>query len=690
MKTISVIALDSRASKFYAKQIKKLFGDYVNVYNYNVLEMTVVNMIRSDLYVITPDAFNNRNEIPNYIPLEAEISQLYVTFTWESIRTLQQIPSGTTAYFVNLTEKMVREATTTLNQLGINHINFIPFYPGSIPNKEITIAITPDEERYVPKHIKNIINLGQRSCTSNTMIEVALKLGLEHLLEHDNFKSYFSKIAASTFNFDLMITKTRKLESRFNILTEILDVGIIGINEKLEIFSANKNSEIITGLPKKFLLGKRCSELLPNIPFSECIKTKKKLEAKVIKINKENINIDIIPVIREEECIGAFAILQKFNDAENRQNKLRTQLIKTGYQAKYTFQDIIGESESITKIKKMLMKMSKKELPILLIGETGTGKELFAHAIHNASNRKDGPFLAINCAAMPDNLLESELFGYEEGAFTGAKKGGKIGLFEFAHNGTLFLDEVECMSTSLQVKLLRVLQEHEIMKIGGNKIININVRIIAATNEPLENKIKSGTFRKDLYYRLNTLPVLIPPLRDRDNDIFLLIENFKKKINAHFIFSEKVKFILKNYSWEGNIRELYNWIEYFNFTENSLIKQEDLPPTYNFNQTLNKKSKKFISTNENFKNIYEIFKNKNIIKEEYMAVLTLLHVAFKNNENYGRETILHNLKTNNINLSQKELRTILSILSDFQLIKVSKGRGGSKITKNGINYLENL
>ncbi|MDP0489046.1 MAG: sigma 54-interacting transcriptional regulator, partial [Fusobacterium sp. JB020] len=656
MKTISVIALDSRASKFYAKQIKKLFGDYVNVYNYNVLEMTVVNMIRSDLYVITPDAFNNRNEIPNYIPLEAEISQLYVTFTWESIRTLQQIPSGTTAYFVNLTEKMVREATTTLNQLGINHINFIPFYPGSIPNKEITIAITPDEERYVPKHIKNIINLGQRSCTSNTMIEIALKLGLEHLLEHDNFKSYFSKIAASTFNFDLMITKTRKLESRFNILTEILDVGIIGINEKLEIFSANKNSEIITGLPKKFLLGKRCSELLPNIPFSECIKTKKKLEAKVIKINKENINIDIIPVIREEECIGAFAILQKFNDAENRQNKLRTQLIKTGYQAKYTFQDIIGESESITKIKKMLMKMSKKELPILLIGETGTGKELFAHAIHNASNRKDGPFLAINCAAMPDNLLESELFGYEEGAFTGAKKGGKIGLFEFAHNGTLFLDEVECMSTSLQVKLLRVLQEHEIMKIGGNKIININVRIIAATNEPLENKIKSGTFRKDLYYRLNTLPVLIPPLRDRDNDIFLLIENFKKKINARFIFSEEVKFILKNYSWEGNIRELYNWIEYFNFTENSLIKQEDLPPTYNFNQTLNKKSKKFISTNENFKNIYEIFKNKNIIKEEYMAVLTLLHVAFKNNENYGRETILHNLKTNNINLSQKELR----------------------------------
>ena len=690
MKTISVIALDSRASKFYAKQIKKLFGDYVNVYNYNVLEMTVVNMIRSDLYVITPDAFNNRNEIPNYIPLEAEISQLYVTFTWESIRTLQQIPSGTTAYFVNLTEKMVREATTTLNQLGINHINFIPFYPGSIPNKEITIAITPDEERYVPKHIKNIINLGQRSCTSNTMIEVALKLGLEHLLEHDNFKSYFSKIAASTFNFDLMITKTRKLESRFNILTEILDVGIIGINEKLEIFSSNKNSEIITGLPKKFLLGKRCSELLPNIPFSECIKTKKKLEAKVIKINKENINIDIIPVIREEECIGAFAILQKFNDAENRQNKLRTQLIKTGYQAKYTFQDIIGESESITKIKKMLMKMSKKELPILLIGETGTGKELFAHAIHNASNRKDGPFLAINCAAMPDNLLESELFGYEEGAFTGAKKGGKIGLFEFAHNGTLFLDEVECMSTSLQVKLLRVLQEHEIMKIGGNKIININVRIIAATNEPLENKIKSGTFRKDLYYRLNTLPVLIPPLRDRDNDIFLLIENFKKKINAHFIFSEKVKFILKNYSWEGNIRELYNWIEYFNFTENSLIKQEDLPPTYNFNKTLNEKSKKFISTNENFKDIYEIFKNKNIIKEEYMAVLTLLHVAFKNNENYGRETILHNLKTNNINLSQKELRTILSILSDFQLIKVSKGRGGSKITKNGINYLENL
>ena len=217
-------------------------------------------------------------------------------------------------------------------------------------------------------------------------------------------------------------------------------------------------------------------------------------------------------MLRREDCIGAFAILQPFNDAENRQHELRNQLMHKGYRAKYTFEDVIGVSGEILRTKAILRRMAYTESPVLLIGETGTGKELFANAVHLASRREKGPFVAINCGAMPENLLESELFGYEEGAFTGAKKGGRPGLFEFAHHGTLFLDEVEGMSPALQVKLLRVLQEHEIMRVGGNKIISVDVRIVAATNESLEEKVRDGSFRRDLYYRLNTLPVLIPPL----------------------------------------------------------------------------------------------------------------------------------------------------------------------------------
>lgn len=186
--------------------------------------------------------------------------------------------------------------------------------------------------------------------------------------------------------------------------------------------------------------------------------------------------------------------------------------------------------------------------------------------------------MAINVAAMPENLLESELFGYEEGAFTGAKKGGRPGLFEFAHKGTLFLDEVEGMSQAMQVKLLRVLQEREIMRVGGNQIINVDVRIVAATNESLEEKVEEGSFRRDLYYRLNALPVLIPPLRERENDILLLIDHFRRQSGGSFSLSGEIRSILLKYSWPGNIRELQNVVDYFSFTGHKEVCMEDLPP----------------------------------------------------------------------------------------------------------------
>ncbi len=180
---------------------------------------------------------------------------------------------------------------------------------------------------------------------------------------------------------------------------------------------------------------------------------------------------------------------------------------------------------------------------------------------------------------MPENLLESELFGYEEGAFTGAKKGGRPGLFEFSHKGTLFLDEVEGMSQALQVKLLRVLQEREIMRVGGNRVIKIDVRIVAATNESLEQKVEEGTFRRDLYYRLNTLPIVIPTLAERGEDMFLIIESIKGELGGDFVLTEPVKDFLRNYSWPGNIRELRNIVEYFIYTGQPEITIEELPPT---------------------------------------------------------------------------------------------------------------
>lgn len=227
--------------------------------------------------------------------------------------------------------------------------------------------------------------------------------------------------------------------------------------------------------------------------------------------------------------------------------------------------------------KQIAARMARTESAILLTGESGTGKELFAHSIHNASRRHDMPFVAINCAALSESLLESELFGYDEGAFTGAKKGGKLGLFEYAHRGTLFLDEIEGMSQTLQVKLLRVLQEKEFMRVGGNRIIPTDVRIIAASNEDILELVHQGAFRKDLYYRLNTLPIAIPPLRERGEDLFLIASHLMEKNGVRFTFSPEAKSVLRAYPWEGNVRELANLVEYLSMLGKDQVEVEDLP-----------------------------------------------------------------------------------------------------------------
>ncbi|WP_227761933.1 sigma-54 interaction domain-containing protein [Zhaonella formicivorans] len=250
---------------------------------------------------------------------------------------------------------------------------------------------------------------------------------------------------------------------------------------------------------------------------------------------------------------------------------------------KVTFASIIGTSTGLEKVKQLAKNVCCSDSTVFLRGETGTGKELFARAIHFASNRKKEPFVAVNCAAIPENLLESELFGYEQGAFTGALKGGKKGKFELANGGTLFLDEVGDMPLNLQVKLLRVLQDREFERVGGLNTVKVNVRVIAATHQDLEKLMEAGKFREDLFYRLNVIPIYIPPLRERKEDIYLLLEHFLKKYTIlrgkpAKRLSAEVLNSLFNYHWPGNVRELENVVEYMvNMQPGELIKKCSLP-----------------------------------------------------------------------------------------------------------------
>lgn len=673
-KDVAVIALDAYAGAFYARQVQELFGERVSVNSYSVRDGSVELMPRRyELYMVTTDAFNSMGDLHQYVPIDGEVMEIHVTFRWDVVRRLQALPAGRRALFVNLSDKMCREAVSRLNQLGVNQLEFDLYYPGA-PEPDMSrydYVITPEETRYVPAGAGEVIDIGQRGCDSSTMIEAALRLGFEDLLESEAFERFQRETATNTYSFDQVFARGLRLESQFEMLMEILDEGIAGVNEKGEVFACNRKLEEITGISSREALHRPAGEVYPFLPFDKCLAQRAPQPARVVSVGGVNCNVAVVPVLRGEACIGAFATVQRFSDAENRQNELRSQLLHKGYRAKYTFDDVLGQSPAIQRCVAILKKMSVTALPVLLIGETGTGKELFAHAVHNASTRAEGPFVAINCAAMPENLLESELFGYEDGAFTGAKRGGKPGLFEFAHRGTLFLDEVEGMSPALQVKLLRVLQEREIMRVGGNKIISVDVRVIAATNEDLERRVEEGSFRRDLYYRLNTLPVLIPPLREREGDLLLLIDHFRRAIGASFTLSPEVERLLLTHQWRGNIRELRNVVEYFSYTGSPVVGPEELPPTFCYLPAASAAPKAVLP------------EGADCPPEDQRFVLEQLCRADQAGRSLGRETILAAAKAAGLPCSQQEIRRILAALDRAGLARVSRGRGGTRLTPAG-------
>ena len=687
MKKIAVVALDPLAGASYTKEVRDLFGEYAEVVGYSVRDGSAAGVLpRADLFAISTDAYGSAEEEARHVPIDSQIMSIEVTFYWETLKKLFEIPQGTKVLFVNVTSNMAREAITQLSSLGVNHLQFIPYYPGAVLEEPVDIAVTPGESRFVPPSVKTVIDCDHRPCSYGMMVEIALRLGLEYLPETESFMNYAKVVASNHYSFDLMYAKSRRQESQMHILAESLDEGLIGVNETGDIFVCNKKACQIARISEELTMGKKGEEVFPYIPFYQVLREKKAVPEKIIRLFGTDISLAVVPVVRKENCIGAFAMLQKFNEQESRQNALRRQMMQKGHYARYTLDDVIGISTAITETKNILRKMAATDSPVLLMGETGTGKELMAHALHQASRRADGPFIAINVAAMPENLLESELFGYEEGAFTGAKKGGRPGLFEFAHQGTLFLDEVEGMSLSMQVKLLRVLQEGEIMRVGGGSIIRVDVRIVAATNESLEEKIQDGSFRKDLYYRLNALTVEIPPLRKRGDDIFLLLDYFMRKMGGDFTLSEGVKAFLRRHPWPGNIRELQNAVEYFNYLAKP-VGLSDLPPTMT----------RFVDdgsddgegeVNDNAADDKEADMAYQAAVDKKQFVLNQLALAWKEGKTAGREKILEAAKKDHISMTQKQVRDLLDELAKEGLIQVGRGRGGSKITEKGLNKLK--
>jgi len=357
-------------------------------------------------------------------------------------------------------------------------------------------------------------------------------------------------------------------------LESIIDHVAIG----LCLMDANGHVRWQNDTAKQLLLWEQQTEITINHLKQLFATCKGPIRNKKIQLTPgKAIVLDLIPIEVNDVREGFLLKVQDVIDVIKTANALTQEPVTT------TFEDICGVSNEMVRVKAFAEKISDTPSNVLILGESGTGKELFARAIHNASSRREAPFVAINCAAIPEQLLESELFGYEEGAFTGARRGGKLGKFQLANRGTIFLDEIGDMSLYLQAKLLRVLQEGEIEPIGGHFPHRIDVRIIAATHQALKEAVSKGSFREDLYYRLSVMPLVIPPLRERKDDLVALVQfllpGLNKRLRSNVIgMSDQCYARFLSYRWPGNVRELENALEYaVNMCDTPLIQERHLP-----------------------------------------------------------------------------------------------------------------
>ncbi|PKM77376.1 MAG: AAA family ATPase [Firmicutes bacterium HGW-Firmicutes-15] len=379
----------------------------------------------------------------------------------------------------------------------------------------------------------------------------------------------------------ILMKKMQETEKEFaSILEGLIEspyMVYVIVDKDGYITTMNQTYLDILEMKKEDVVGKYILDITPSSELPMILKTKRIDKADIFMIKGRETIVTRLPIIKDGDIVGAIEkslfldmsgakiLVKKLQDTEKELNIYKEE-VRNFYRAKWRFPDLIGQDTEFLAIKTMAEHVSHTTSTLLITGESGTGKELFAQAIHNASKRNSGPFIRINCAALPDTLLDSELFGYEEGSFTGARKGGKQGKFELACGGTIFLDEIGDMPLAMQTKMLTVLQERTVERIGGTAPISVNVRVIAATNRNLEEMVDNQTFRQDLYYRLNVVRLSIPPLRKRQIDVLLIAEALIDRINCNLKtaitgISEQVRKLLQNYSWPGNVRELENLLE---------------------------------------------------------------------------------------------------------------------------------
>ena len=578
---LMVCTYNARVKDFICQSISNLIGHLVEIQGCSREEKFFASEVPDLILVSSSYAVKFAEESFPGVPIILADRVL----TGINIEQVLAIPAGTKVVVFSNPKGVVLEMINLLIQAGLNHVIYEGYWPGKdLDLNQFDYAITPGM-RYTCSHpFKHLIDLHERALSVRTFVQILVKLGLP-LNYVDIFENrYFRLHIEACRRVVKELGHSRQLEHAQSMILDQIDEAIISAKQDGSFLFANRHAQryfsLTEGLEIKGDL-QRAILALDRAPLQETANvygTVQQSQDVALNIDGESFLCRKNIIISDEtQVFYAFRRLEQIQElARSARNKLYTQ----EFSARYTFRDIWGHHKQLRHNKVIAREFAKTEQTILLTGESGTGKELMAQAIHNASARADMPFVAINLAAIPQTLVESELFGYESGAFTGARKGGKSGLFEIANHGTIFLDEIGDAPLGVQVLLLRVLEERVITRVGGLHPMAVDVRIIAATNQPLRELIEAGKFRSDLYYRLNVLSIQTLPVREMKNEIISFLQFYFQQLSGEQKhFSEEAVRLLESYPWPGNFRELKNVVEYLNYTTSmeDTITPEMLP-----------------------------------------------------------------------------------------------------------------
>ena len=634
-----------------------------------------------DLIIIYP--FSIKDRVMALLDPKAKVIVGKRTISLDKIYQLTDIPPGSDVVILNDTYEFCLDIIEELRSLGFDYYEYYPYDPAEIPLKPFDYAITCGEGHLMPD-VKYCIDFGNRQVSVTTVAEILNYYNEGSRLDSYILNRYVYSLTNISVAFYLEKTRSESLRRQLEATISAFDEGVILINERAEILSSNIKAETI--------LGANLNSAYFRKNFPEKWNSREEIE---FFIRRDNLplHVSIKPLSLMEEPLFLMTVsdISKMQEIEE---KYRRYQKNGGLVSRYSFKDIFYRSETMASVVSMARKYARSDSSVLLIGESGTGKELFAHAIHHASLRKDGPFVAVNCGALSPSLLESELFGYEEGAFTGARKGGKAGLFETAHNGTLFLDEITDAALPIQQKLLRAIQEKEIIRVSGTKPIFVDVRIIAATNRDILSEVKKGAFRQDLFYRINVFTLRIPPLRERKEDVLPLFESLlalrlqKKKLSfPNRQYNEEFRNLLLNHPWPGNVREMGNLIEVIaNGLElepnydmvdqvrqywNMLYRYESLPSSPSPQESA-------VLPAESYENIE--------MNDDTREVFRILAALERDGKAPGRSAVYRYCRENDIPLTEQQIKLRIERLRSLGFLRKARGYGNI-ITDLGRRYL---